>query len=97
MAFEDANIKEACEGHDFWNMVDSFDYNATVGDVLSTCADFSRETRHNDVLGVVAQPSVRDALLFHRQPTHLLLNSDGDYFHLLHTHMDQGNYKVHQL
>jgi hypothetical protein len=44
VAFEDANIKETCEVHDFWDMADRFDYHDTLGDVLSAGADFPRTT-----------------------------------------------------
>jgi hypothetical protein len=50
VAFEDANNKKACKGHDFCDMVYSFVYHNTMGSVFSAGADHSRKTRHYDVL-----------------------------------------------
>ena len=88
MAFEDANIKEACKGHDFCYMVDSFNHNDTLGNLLSTGADFSWKAWHHDVFGAMAQSHIRDIVLFLRQSSRLLLDAYDNNLYLLHTYLD---------
>lgn len=92
VAFEDADIKEACKSDDLWDMVDSFEYNNPLGDVLSAGADDARNTRHWNLLRGLAGWGERHALLLNCQSSRLLLNSHDNDLNLLHADLDKGNW-----
>lgn len=88
VAFEDADIEEASESYDCWNLVHCSEHNISLGDVFPAGANISR---YQDVCRAVARPVRWNALLFVCQSSCLLLDPFGNDIDLLHSHMDKGN------
>jgi len=89
VAFEVADIEEACKRNHRWHLDSGIDAVVTVGHLLSTGALFPGNARDQVVHGSVAEPAAWIAVLFFWQLDSLLCGANGFHNNLLHHDLDQ--------